>query len=193
LFEKDKKIKNIYLSIDMESSKVEEEKKGWLEALSKVRTLTSTNIDVKLTFNQDESPISLSMTYNSINVAPQLLECETSMNFKMFALIHEIVHLLNLRGKIPYEYLCHAVYYEKEANRSTYEILINNYGRESANRIVIDFITDRVTLGKKIKFVEQLDSREKFKKYIEKYFPFLPEEVKNSLFSQNIIALYLNV
>lgn len=177
----------------MESSKVEEEKKGWLEALSKVRTLTSTNIDVKLTFNQDESPISLSMTYNSINVAPQLLECETSMNFKMFALIHEIVHLLNLRGKIPYEYLCHAVYYEKEANRSTYEILINNYGRESANRIVIDFITDRVTLGKKIKFVEQLDSREKFKKYIEKYFPFLPEEVKNSLFSQNIIALYLNV
>jgi hypothetical protein len=145
------------------NSEIEKEREEWLKAYAKVKSITNTNLS--LTFDLDDSPITCYS--NRINVSSELLKHKTSFGFKFFSLLHEEKHSED-SPSIYFECMTLDGYYERKINESVCRTLYQNFGEREADKTIIDFVKDRIELGKRFKFPRNFDSREE---YLKRVFP----------------------
>jgi len=167
---------------------LEKEKSEWLAYLDKARELTGVDESksIKLTFEKRKSLIEIqvpqgrlsSALYDtSININPEVCEVETSSNFKLISLSHElgeyhrscspiiIIHSLFLWPWPKYK--------ERYVNKLVHNKLVANYGETEAKRMMRGFVGEWLSFPNKNSVSENY-----VKSYIEKCMPFLIEQIK---------------
>jgi hypothetical protein len=150
----------------------ERERAAWLRAFFKAVRLSDMEGEIFLTFDAvrpyDRKPIALDVSPRKINIDPLIFDHLTGEHFKLVSILHEIEHYK--LGHDPITFIIHPTECEIEAYQAVYKRLATTYGKDVAKLMILDFVRERIKLGKRIGFPKRYDSKEEF---VKTYLPFL--------------------